>query len=745
MKKFRAALLATACLTAAPGMASAQEAPPPETAQAESEGIEDIVVTAQRRQERLQEVPIAATAFSSESLDALGITDVALIQTQTPNLVIKSQFGSTNPNTFLRGVGANDFNENASPAVGIYVDDVYLSAPAGQLAQLYDVQRVEVLRGPQGTLYGKNTTAGAINVLSRQPVFEEEGYARLGLGRFNQLDLEGAINIPLTETLALRAAGASQRRDGWIYNAFNGDDVNAIDIQAGRIQLLWEPEGPHSVLFNLNGSYNRSDKFQGEAVGLSPTGTNIQGFREPNDGIDRASYNNAGEIDAAQFGGFLRYDYQADVFSFASITGYNSTRQQIQLDTDQSPFRLIESNRRSTSWQWSQEFRVTSDFEGPFNGVAGVYYFTEAVKNVTSFFFGGADPTVFTTTVLRPRYRQETTGYAAYAQGTYEVTDQLSLTLGVRGTYEEKAFDLVSNRETPGQLSPAVTLPGAVITPVLPFSSRTADYDNVSGRFAVDYQLTEDFLVYGSVSQGFRAGGFNGGANASPLQLNAVEPETLIAYEAGIKSDWLDGRLRANITAFRYDYSDLQVTQFVTLPGAGATGGLVLTVDNAANAEVQGLEFEFQVRPVDQFEAGLNLAFLESEYQDYIIARGTPSARDLSGNRLVGAPEMDASGYLQYTQPVPLGDLIFRLDGTHKGSVWFDADQRVAVAREVPSYTVFNASVSLNADDWTFRIWSRNIADEEYVVEAVDVRAQQFRQVYYGDPRTFGAELTYRW
>ena len=620
-------------------------AAPAGTAAPVDNGLAEIIVTAQRRAEKLQNVPVAATAFTGASVAAFRLTDVSTIQSQTPNLVIKSQFGSTNPNIFIRGVGQNDFNDNATSAVGVYIDDVYLSSPAGQLAELYDIERIEVLRGPQGTLYGKNTTAGAVNVFSQKPKLDSfGGFFRGGYGNMNDVELEGAVNIPLSPTLAFRVAGVHRNRDGWIYNHFDGRLINKIDESAGRAQLLWQPSSSDRILFNVNGSLNRSDKAQGKELGLNANGTNVVGFIDPYSSPREASYNFAGPLDNKQYGGFVRWDHDLEHITLSSISAYNRVTQIIQLDTDQSPVALNQSVRNGKSWQATQELRATTNFAGRFNVVAGAFYFRENIK--AKQLFANAPPVGPFPAVNGnlSYYNQDTEGFAFYGQGNFKLTDTLTLTGGIRYTDESKDFFDEAYNVSPYTYNPAG---GTILSARIPPSQRHKGYSDTSWKGGIDWKPTTNILLYFSAAKGFRAGGFNGGANTALFELTPFEPETLISYEVGTKTQWFDRKLQFNVTAFHYDYSNLQVFSLVDGSTIGFAPGTILRIiTNSANATVNGVELEAKVRPTARLEAGLNAAFLpDAKYENFLYGRGTPAQADRSGNRLLGAPENDFSGY----------------------------------------------------------------------------------------------------
>jgi iron complex outermembrane recepter protein len=759
----RLVLALLASVTAVPVSAqtapSASETPqqsdpsPTDFSQEASDGMDDIVVTAQRRSERLQDVPIAIAAFSNEQLRDSGVISTNGLAAQVPNLTVKSQFGTTNPNIFLRGVGSNDFNENASPAIGTYIDEVYIAAPAGQFSNFYDLERVEVLKGPQGTLYGKNTTGGAFNIITAKPVFDDyEGYVRAGYGNYNRFLAEGAINVPLGDNLAARFAFILNERDGFITNVLDGTTVNDISTRAARLQLRWEPAPGHTLTLQGNVSRNRSDKaqggFQGLNSALAPGCTalvncaNNLGIRGPNGDPFTQSYNTTGQMNNDQHGVIFRYEGAiSDTLSLVALTGYNAASQRIPFDIDNSAASLLASFRWSDAEQISQELRLSSTFDGPFNFIAGLYYLDEKVDVTSTFeFFGNG-------TITRQAYRQDARSYAGFVQTYVEFTDTLKLNAGIRYTRDERDFNLNARNETSSSLLRRQTPAGAtIVSQQIPAQDRTANFNRVTGRIGLDFQPTRDALIYGYVARGYKAGGYNGGATASPFQLEPVRPEELTAYELGFKTEWFDRKLRVNGAAFYYDYKDLQVFTVVNAAQFPGVSGVLQVLANAANADIKGAELEVVAAPIDGLQLSVAAAYLDATYQNFFVAQSASVIEDRSGSRLIGAPKFDLTASAQYNAPTSFGSLTFRGELIRKGSRYYDTQQNDPLSFVAPAYTLGNVSlIAANADDTLkLRLFIDNVSDERYFVEAVDVRALGFRQLYYGDPRTYGAEVTFR-
>jgi iron complex outermembrane recepter protein len=747
------ALAVAQTASAVPGASPETVATDEAAAVADPSGIGDIVVTAQRRSERLQEVPIAIAAFSGEQLRDSGVVSTATLAAQVPNLTVKSQFGTTNPNIFLRGVGSNDFNENASPAVGTYIDEVYIGAPAGQFSNFYDLERVEVLKGPQGTLYGKNTTGGAFNIITAKPKFGVvEGYLRAGFGNYDRTLVEGALNVPLASNLAARIAFISNTREGYTQNLFNGIAQNAIRTRAARLQLRWEPAPGHMLTLQGNVSRNTSDKAQGGFQGLNsvlaPGCTplvncaNNQGVRGPNLDPFVQSYNTTGRMDNDQYGVILRYEGQlSDTLSLVSLTGYNNAKQRIPFDIDNSPGSLLSSFRWSDTKQVSQELRLSSKFSGPFNFILGAYYLDEKVDVTSTFeFFGNG-------TITRQAYRQDAKSYAAFAQTYLNLTPSLKLNGGIRFTHDKRDFNLnARNERNSDRLVRETPAVATIVTQQIAAQDRNVDFNRLTGRVGLDWQPTRDALVYGYVARGYKAGGFNGGATASAFQLVPVRPEVLTAYELGFKTEWLDRKLRVNGAVYYYDYKDLQVFTVVNASQFPGVSGVLQVLANAANAQIKGAELEIVAAPIEGLQLSVSAAALDAKYKNFFVAVSPTVTENRSDSRLIGAPKFDLTASAQYTAQFGFGSATLRGELIRKGSRWYDTQQNDPLSYVAPGYTLGNLSLVLadRDDRIKARLFVDNVTDKVYTVEAVDVRALGFRQIYYGDPRTYGAEITFR-
>ncbi len=710
-------------------MASAIAQEEPEAAQTEPRRFQTITVTARKTAEDVQSVPLSVSAFDADALEAHGFTDSLDIDDQVPNLEIKT-FGG-NPNIFIRCVGNNDFNATTVSPVSIYSDDVVQGLTGGQLMQMFDLERVEVLRGPQGTLFGRNTTGGAINFYSRKPGNSQEGYLRIGIGNYNRSEIEAAGTIVISDKLATRIAGKMTKDDGDLRNLFNGDRANATDLAAIRAITRFEPSTDLEFLWNIHAGRDRSDYHQGKPVGAI-NGGDALGYSDP--APDNPRFINVNETDnrhdADTWGTNLRITKQFADFEFKSITGYESVKTDYLGDIDQSPNNLDELRFQQDGEQISQEFNLSYDAGDAWSWIAGLFYLQEDFNYKTSGDLFGAIPTA--ALPLQAESDRDTTTYAAFGEATYRFTDKFSVTGGLRYTIEEKDAVLESLLIYGSGVPPTGTT-----VPLIPETSVSDEWNAWSGRLLAKYEFTRDTMLYGSVSRGFRSGGFNLGAFFDPNELTTVEPEFLTSYEVGLKTTVLDDRLRANVAAFVYDYTDLQVFTFTQ--GSSTANPIVIALENAANAAVSGFEGEFTAIPLDDMTLTLGLGYLDATYEDYI----STIAGDLSGNRLPGSPEWNINFAAQHEFQLPGGfSLTPRAEYVFVDQRYFDPNELEAISSR-GSHELINARLTLRPEDsnWEISLWGKNLADESYIVDAGDLTATfGLIPTYYGERRRFGLE-----
>ncbi|MBL8648727.1 MAG: TonB-dependent receptor [Sphingosinicella sp.] len=730
--RFRSSLYAAAAV-------SALAASAPALGQEAATGIEEIVVTAQKRAQNLQDVPVSVTAFSDTAIREAGFTNSLSIGDQVPNLEIKT-FGGV-PNIFIRGVGNNDFNASSIGPISIYRDDVVVASTGSQIFSLFDLERIEVVRGPQGTLFGKNTTGGAIQFFSKLPGDEFEGNARFGYGRFDLFEAEAAASLPLGEGLSLRVAGIVRRRDGEKTNLFTGEDAINVDEAAARAILRWHPSADTDVRLSIGGGRDRSDYLENKPVGTID-GADLFGYTDPYpDKANLLNFNGPSRNHSDNLFINLNITQSIGDLTFKSITGYDKSDVDNRVDVDGGPFRIDEITFLTDAEQITQEFQLAYD-SGPLNAIGGLFYFQEnldADSNADLLgelsFADGALP-------LITRATRKNKAYAIFGQATYAVAPAFRVTLGGRYTIDKvratHRADLV-----PGFFD--ADIPDGAAVPLVPFARMKDTFKSFSWRVSADYNVTDDVLAYASIDKGFKAGGFNIGIITSVAERTQVDPEYLTSYEIGIKSTLFDRRLRLNVSAFYYDYTDLQVLSVNRQAGSTVP---TLGLDNAADAEIKGIELEATALPTDWLDLGLNLGILDAKYKNYLsgaIDPETGEPRDFSGNRLPGAPKFTLSTFAQVTIPVGDFETRWRAEYNYTGKKYYNNAQSDLISSG-EGYGLLNLRATLAdpAKGWELAAWAKNVTGKAYIVDATDTSGFGFVPRYYGERATYGVELSLR-
>ncbi|MCE7795405.1 TonB-dependent receptor [Sphingobium sufflavum] len=737
----RAIVAALLCGTAAP--AFAQEAPQAE-AQADA-GKQDIVVTAQRRSQSLLDVPLAISAIGGDTLANKGISNSASLATAVPNLQVSSPYGSTQPNFSLRGISvANEYNSNQASPVGVYIDDVYIAARTSHGMGLFDLDRIEVLRGPQGTLFGRNTTGGAINFITRAPKLKDtNGYAEVGYGNFNTLKVQGAVETTLVEDeLGLRIAGNYEKGDGQIRNVSgSGRDGNSVDTLQGRASLRIRPgNGPLDIKIRAYAGRDRGA--QAAVHGLLPFRSGV-GFFEVNEnrlGLNRTeAWGVAANV-------ALELTPQITV---TSITSYDGGSQDLQQASDGSPLDVLNINWRSNFRQFSEEARLNYDGDR-LKLVGGVFYGWDRVVTDNRFDIGsalapGVDGGFF------QNYRQTRRSYATFLQGDYNLTDKLVLTLGARYTWDRARYDdgyaYLFAGSVNGAMTPlATTVPCAGVAGTCaynPAARYAIDGQNnaLTGRAALSYTFDGGTLVYASYSRGYRSGAFNGGGYTSSVGITYIAPERVNAYEAGVKGRFLDNRLTLSAAGFYYDYTNQQVQD--TRPGP------VSFLVNAPKSEVYGGEVEASLRIAPGLVLNASGGYLHAIYKELTL-QGT----NLSGNDLPFAPRWTGqagvdwkifdtgSDALTFSPSVNYFSRQFFSPFNAKNAVGTAQNNAELLQR---GYAKVNAALVLEHGPVQLRAWVNNLFDREVYSYGLDLRGAGFPYNFLipSTPRTYGVSARF--
>ncbi len=732
--------------------------------------IDEIVTTATKRTESVQDVPLSVTAFSQEDLDIRGATNLEGIQESTPNLNFSAQSADSNvARVTLRGVGTETLVGGGDPGVALHIDGVYVGRNSAAISDIFDVQRVEVLRGPQGTLYGRNATGGSVNIITNRPTDVSEGYADITYGNYNEFRVRGVANVPLTENLSSRVSIFSESHDGFVENLYEpGRDNSDKNVQGGRLQLLWETDSGNEIL--LKGYFSRAGGAGGGArylgddittangyparylIGVSdgsgpPIGAPIQGdaynLGTAADGsgiLPRPTGFHQVRKDAPEFvdtvikGVDLEASFNvSDNILLKSISSYQTNDNEILVDSDGSELDIQTRARRTDAKQFSQEFNLISQTDDPLQWILGAYYYHEELNER----FQTATPAGVipgSTGIGQLRITDhEVDSVALFAQLSYDLTDKLSVTGGIRHTWDEKN----QSRDTGGNVDATNGLRlrgGGALGPLAPDSGE-ASFSELSYRVSADYKVGDDSLLFASYARGYKSGGFdfNGGRIDGAGEQLPYNPEFVDAIEVGLKNKFFDNRALLNLTAFHYDYKDLQVFRLT------ADGPLT---DNAAQSTIKGVEAEAKFELSENFQIDGSVGYLDATYDEYTI--DIPPT-DFSGNRLNYAPEWTTALGATYTANLENADLIFRADWSYRSDIFFDRANTELDTQE--AYSLLNGRIRYDAEAYYFDLWGRNLGDEEYVTGQLinPPAACGCRTVNLGAPRTYGVTLGTRW
>jgi len=722
-----ASLLTGAALTAlALTPVQAQQAAAPSDAQADQPGLDTIVVTARRREESLVDVPGSVTAVSAQALEQFDAAEIGDVQALSPNLVLH-EGDAQNTVAFIRGVGQLDSLAFADPGVGIYLDDVYLGRAQGSFLDVFDVERIEVLRGPQGTLYGRNTIGGAIKFVSRQPSTTPEARAAVTVGNYNRLDVTAGVSGPIAgDWLLGKASVAYLTRDGFSDNLATGADDGDKNTFAWRLGLLAEPNDQFSFELTLDGSQDRPDTSRTPARETPVFGA----FPMSEDPFEiEADFNDLNDLSVWGVSARARW-HLSDTLSLTSITAYREMGYDANLDLDATPSPFFGVFVRQDQDQLSQEFQLTYDSDR-WAVVGGLYFFEE--NDLTeSGVFGPA--IAFVSNSLND---QTTRSYAAYVDAAYDVTDRFAVSVGLRYTQEEKDFARIQeffSADTP--LIPPLGQ-GARVTDL----DVSDDFSDVSPRLSLSYDFADDVQGYVSVSKGFKSGGFDG-RSTSDLEAVPFESEILWAYEAGLKGRWFNNRIEGSVAIFRNDYQDLQVSSFTADPNNPGNFAAIFT--NAAEARIQGIELEGVARLSEAFTVNAAIGYLDAEYETFI----GPGGQDVS-DQLTPAQSPDWTARLQgeYRTMVSDGaELVLAGSVSYRGAIYPTVSSSEVLFQD--AYTLVDASAGLEFADgrYALRLVGRNLTDERYRQQGFDLSdSLGYELGYYGAPRTVSLTASVRY
>ena len=740
--------------------ALAQDAPAPVPLKAESDTTlgGDIIVTATRRGESAQSIGISISALSGDQLTALGVKDTSALALYTPGLQLQSAGGEGNTMALtLRGVGQSDFNDNQEGPVAIYVDQVYSSALTGTNFLAFDLDRVEVLRGPQGTLFGRNATGGLVQFITRRPTKDFEGYVDLGYGRFNEVTAEGAVSGPLASNLQARLSVATQQRDRYFRNTFaGGEGGNGKNNFAGRLQLAWQPTDSVDIRLTARGAKatgigprgRHETTFIDPATGLAsavPTnvdqygtgaGNDIAGYANRDSNYWSGAFDQRNPLTLSQWGTTGYVDVDLGAVKLFSITDYTSFYHRYREDSDLSPVRGLRYGIDSKIGQFSQELRVQYDSDAV-KAQVGAYYLSinGRYQNQFTIYKAFATPLGLGPDDIGSLvpWTTRTRSSSVFAQAEVPLARTLKATAGVRWTSDIKRQVLDSYAVTlaPGQdeLSSADINPaGSLLTAT--YRDRRAD-SFISWKLGLDWTPLPRTLVFASITRGQKGGGYNVPFFASDSLTGSFRfrPEQLTSYEGGIKISGSGFLRRFNISAYHYDYKDFQAFQFVNV------AALIFN----ANARVTGAETEIVVSPIAGLTAQFGGAFVfDATAKNIGLPNGTFADR-----RLPLTPDAQLTGVLRYEIPVGTAKVATQLDGRYVTSQYYDVLNNPVGFEK--GYGLLNARLFYTApgDRWSASVFVENLTNTKYRAYVVDT-GLTVAQAWLGEPRTYGVKLSYK-
>ena len=700
---------------------------------------EVITVTSQRRAQNLSEVPIALTSFSADNIQQTGVQQLREISDFIPNMEF-SRGTDAGSRVTIRGVGANSRNVGFDTRVGVYLDGVYLGQSPALNQALYDLERVEVLRGPQGTLFGKNTVAGAVNMISARPIDFFEGKASVSLGNFNAREVQGRVNIPISDRSAVKLSASRNTRDGYIDNLSTGNKMNERDSTAVRLQFLSELSDNLELYMSMDGLRSHRLSFLGEAL-TDPFGMTLNAEAPK-------KYQVATTTDTYEerdlFGAHLELSYQfADGYAAKSISAYRDSDSEYRNDSDYSALDFFSIVYADQYQQWSQEFQLLSPEHERFNYIVGMYLYhqnADSIRDGTN----GAMSVIFGNqpgSVVTNFGKVTTSSYALFANSSYQLNDWLNLAVGLRFTDETKEVDWVLDGRASGVFGIGFTEE--------PLNQKRSDQD-VSYSVSLNAQLIPQINSYIKYSTAFKSGGYNLDyvTNADLEASLEFGKERVGSFELGLKGAFLQHRLMTNLALFHSNFSDYQVNQLMPLPN----GGTSFSIRNASEVTSKGMELELIYRPIRSLQIQASLGLLDATFDDFPNAiAGNVNA---AGNRLPNAPKHNASFSSQYVTELSHwnADLLLRADITHKSSFYSTvANQRSQTLQDgntVP-YGYLEANTMLNAragwlthSGWEAYLWVRNLTNSS---KAIDSGRDFFGTITanYQEPRTYGIELVY--
>lgn len=723
-----------------------------------SAALEEVVVTARKRAESMQDTPISIAAFTADSLKNRQIESSDQLTQVTPNLSFSSYSPSAGNNAssqiFIRGVGQTEFLPTTDPGVGLYIDEVYMARSVGATLDFVDLEQIEILRGPQGTLFGRNTIGGAINITTRKPGEEFGGSVDAKIGSDNRQEIRVTVDMPVSDSLLTTVSLGSRKRDGYVDRVLEGDELGDDESIGGRFAALWTPtenssyyltadyvkenEGGSPIIFNglSNNLFARLAKvgfggFSPSCADLDPSLLDRCNNNDWDAGQEKTFSTYPVESFFESWGVTLTAQWEFEAFSIKSITAYRDMEWTGSRDADGTPLTILHTTNDDTQDQFSQEIQISGvAMKDKLNWLVGLYYFEEEASD--DYFVPVAVGTFNTGGLV------ENDSEAVFGQITYDLSDALSLTLGARWTEENKGFRPIQFIESPiyvfpiaaservggadngayvhpfdGNIYTAIDTTGdgvnnAAIIPqgtlFYPNEWREETFSDTTYMANLSYDINDQIMVYVGFSEGFKSGGFNARNIKPGPEVRVFDPELATTYELGFKADLLDGTMRLNGAIFRTDYEDLQ---FVIREDFAPV------VFNAGEAEITGIELEWTWLPTDALEIVGGLGYLDAEYTD--LSPELQASGVTTSNEMPHVPELSGNLGISYTFNLSGGgSVIPRIDWSYRDDVFFDALNQTDIDQE--AYNVVNAAVRWvsSSGDLSVTLAGTNLTDKDY-------------------------------
>lgn len=719
---------------------------------AQQVALEEIVVTARKRKEDLQDVGLSVSAMTGTEIERTFARDIRDLAFISPNLIIDdtSQGPGGNAAMYIRGIGVADVEKNFEPAVGVTIDGLFIGANSGAIMRSIDLASLEVLRGPQGTLFGRNTIGGTINIDRTRPTGEFGGKVRAGYGDYDTYWLDGVVNFGITDDLAVKLSAAkNDQQEGYFDNISTGDDDGMIDYQTWGINLLWnatetlefeytyqdeETEQDTPPLVNMAqpdtlfcGSFglcaqsvntpSSGDRYKTTTLKFEPTTASLrpaplQTVTSPI--ADLIPNDDDATFDAETHIFETRWDI-SDSLTLNYIYGSFETEETVVTNFTADFPMLFGTDRPAEYEQESHELRFTYDAGDKLKFVAGAYFWeSEYDIRLRSWITFAVPDTVLD---IPQNTHQETDSTAIFFEGDYELNDSWTLTLGGRYTEDEKLSEQRGNLSTEGQ-------------------DPDEEWDEFTPKVGVRYRIDDDAMIYATYAKGYRSGGFNGRVDSIPSAVVPYDPETVDNYELGFKTEWMEQRLRLNGAIFYMDYQDKQ--EEIGLPSDGDTGQRI-SVFNAADATMQGIELELQALITDNLSLRANFGYLDSEYDEFTFDDGFGIV-DNSGLEFRRAPEFTGSVDATYEWQMGNGQAWVRGAYRFLGEHFIEQTNRPELEND--DQHLVDASVNYSVNGLTFSVFGRNLTDEDGWAHGLNV-SSLWAYASARAPRTWGAEVTY--